>query len=246
MAKYVERVFLVLVPILMCPLFGQERFPVPPVKVYKHRIFLASGSKARLKLLHDACFEVVVLDQTCDERSLSVPDNNPKTLVKLIANAKMDCVVMPDIKDVSAQELSHGIYVVTADSMLEDMYGQVHGKPLDYADAVAKIKCMRPGLYAHSGFCVERRRYCSEKKCWECVGGRYVSVDSSWCVINIPDAMIDTYLMANPVALVSAGAMTMEGPGVLFVRDIRGACSTLIGLPLHQLKDALDALGFFD
>ncbi|KKR95955.1 MAG: Maf-like protein [candidate division TM6 bacterium GW2011_GWE2_41_16] len=215
------------------------------MSVYKHRIFLASGSKSRLKLLQDAYFEVAVLDQICDERSVTVPSNNPEDLVKLIADIKMDCVIMPQVETLAEHECE-GLYIVTADSMVEDMQGQVHGKPDDYADAIKKIKSMREGSFVHTGFCVEKRKYSELKQSWERVGERYNSVDSAWCFLDIPDDKIELYLTVQPIAVGCAGGMAMEGPGGLFVREIRGAYSTLIGLPLHQLKDALDAVGFFD
>ena len=84
------------------------------------------------------------------------------SFVLSIALYKMQHVILPDGKHEGDR-----CFVLTADTMSHDKMGVVHGKPVDRADAIAKIKATAAGSFLCTGFCLDR-------KVWKngCMGNR--------------------------------------------------------------------------
>ena len=61
---------------------------------------------------------------------------------------------------------------------------------------------------------------------------------------EVPDMYIDWYL-DNTIAMQCAGAMQVE-KALLFLKYISGSYSAIIGLPLFELRNALEMIGFFE
>ena len=60
----------------------------------------------------------------------------------------------------------------------------------------------------------------------------------------MPDNWIDIYLEKTPYLDVSGG-MAIEKYGNQFLKTVQGSYSTIIGLPLFEVREALEKLGFF-
>jgi septum formation protein len=201
-----------------------------------HLLYLASSSASRKQLLHESKIPFVCVQQTADESHCdhSLP---LEKLVATIAAYKMEHVVMPAGK--REGELA---YVITADTLAQDVDGTIQGKPFDRADAVAKIKSARNGSHISTGFCLEKKRWNGEQ--WETVA-RHEEVVSATCRYVVPDQAIEYYL-DNTSALSASGAIILEGFGQQFLQTVNGSYSTIIGLPLAEVRAALQELGFFD
>jgi len=212
---------------------------------YPNRIFIASSSSSRHMLLHDAGFDFVVLHQNCDEHACSSAQD-AQTLVRELAIAKMNHVQEPSIELFTDKELTEGIFVITADSVVEDSTGKIHGKPVDHTDALKKINNLRNGVHVHTAFCLEKWLFNTQKNTWLKGIQTVVVHDKAFCVMDISPEWAEWYLKHHSIAYRCAGAMAEEGVGSLFGKRIEGSYSTLIGLPLCRLREELAARGFFE
>jgi septum formation protein len=125
--------------------------------------------------------------------------------------------------------------------MVQDSKGNLHGKPKDRADAIAKLKQARHGNHLATGFCVERRRWDGLQWITEQHLEQVVTADY---LFYIPDQWINYYLDTT-LGLHCAGAAAVEGFGSQFLKRVNGSHSCIIGLPLFEVREALEQLGFF-
>jgi septum formation protein len=133
-------------------------------------------------------------------------------------------------------------FVLTADTMVQDASGVIHGKPIDREDAIKKIKGARHGSTACTAFCIDKKIWDGES--WIIQKRITDSVTVSY-LFDIPDAWIDIYLDTT-LGQQCAGGAAVEGFGSQFLRWVTGSHSALIGLPLFEVRQALEQLGFFD
>ena len=118
----------------------------------KSKLYLASKSQARYQLLQEARIPFVVIEQDADESQCdwSLPFEQ---LVTSIAVYKMHHVCLPQAEE------GECIFILTADTLVRDREGLIHGKPVDYADAIKKIKKLRHGAEISSAFCLHKKMY---------------------------------------------------------------------------------------
>ena len=201
----------------------------------KNVLFLGSKSPFRKKLLEEALIPIEVVGQYADETvcdwGLSLP-----LLEKDIALHKMNHTVLPDGK----QE-SDVCFVLTADTMSEDKDGVIHGKPVDKEDAIKKIKAARDGMRLCTAFCLDKKVWRNGK--WELLD-RATEIVSAEYVYYIPDEWIESYL-TNSYAMQCSGAIAVDGMSGLFLKDIQGSYTAMVGLPLFEVHRALEKFGFF-
>jgi septum formation protein len=202
----------------------------------KKLLYLASSSPSRKKLLEDAKIPFTVITQTADESHCewALPLD---ILVTKIAHYKMEHVHLP-----AGKVEGEICFVLTADTLSQDSNGVIQKKPIDRADAKYKIQGARNGASLSTAFCLE-------KNIWH--DGRWHMTDRIDNVVSakyrfiIPDTLIDYYL-DNSIGLKTAGAIAVEDFGLQFLESIEGSYSTIIGLPLFELRVALTELGFFE
>lgn len=201
----------------------------------QRQLYLASSSYSRQYLLKEAGIPFIITHHTYDESQCPF-DQPVADIVTTLADQKMNHASLPH----GAKE--DVIWVVSADTLSCDLAGQIYGKPDDYHDAVAKVRSLRDGASMYTGFCVERKRYVDgawrvEQTHTECV--------ESFCIFDVSDAWLDTYFSQHPIALKAAGAMAIEQYGLQFLKKIEGSYTGIIGLPLYEVRQALDNFGFF-
>lgn len=200
----------------------------------KNILLLASQSLSRKRLLGQVNIPFVLLDQYADEAACDWALPLPQ-LVESIAKHKMQQVIMP--KGTAGQEC----FVLTADTLTQDMQGNVLGKPQDRQDAIRMLKAVRNGGRVGTAFCLDKKIF--QFDTWQ-IKERIVRFVEARCIFDVPDHWIDRYL-ANSIALKASGAITVEGYGEQFFKELDGSYTTIQGLPLCQLRQALDQLGFF-
>jgi septum formation protein len=201
-------------------------------------LFLGSKSPSRQTLLKNARIPFVLVSQDADEQVCSVGLTLP-ALVREIALQKMTHVVLPPRQEIVADV----IFVLTADTMVQDVDGRICGKPADYQDAVTMIKSARRGMTLSTAFCIEKRIWNSEANAWDCVE-HVVHVVSSSYAVDVPDYLIDWYLKKS-ISMQCAGGFAIEEAGQQFVPWVNGSPSTIMGLPLYEVRVVLEQLGFF-
>ena len=140
-------------------------------------------------------------------------------------------------EDVAASDEADDAVVVGCDSVLE-LDGEVHGKPVDAAEAVARWRRMRgrSGVL-HTGHWVVDTRVDGG------TGATLGAVASTTVhFADVTDAEIDAYV-ATGEPLAVAGAFTVDGLGGAFVRGIEGDHHTVVGISLPLLRDLLLDVG---
>jgi len=201
----------------------------------KNILYFGSKSQSRKMLLDESQIPYVVVDQNADETAcdwnLSLPQ-----LVLSIAIYKMQHVILPDGK-----HEGDICYVLTADTMSHDKNGVIHGKPIDKADAIAKIKASAAGSFLCTAFCLDRKVW--KQDAWM-IEERIADVIAAEFIFLVPENWIDIYLEKTPYLDVSGG-MAIEKYGNQFLKTVQGSYSTIIGLPLFEVREALEKLGFF-
>ena len=180
------------------------------------RLVLASASPARLATLRSAGLDPEVMVSGVDESVVTTSD--PARLASELATLKARAVAAR----------CRDAVVVGCDSVLA-LDGEVHGKPRDAAEAVARWRSMRgrSGVL-HTGHCVIAPGYD------EVVRGAATTVHFA----ELSDAEIDAYV-ATGEPLKVAGGFTVDGLGGPFVRGIEGDHHTVVGISLPLLRELL-------
>ena len=201
----------------------------------KNTLYLASKSESRRLLLQESKIPFTLIEQDANEMACDWGLPLEK-LVLTIALYKMDHAILPPGTE------DQIIFVITADTLTQDLQGTIHGKPIDYDDAVNKIKSLRAGFRVYTGFCLDKKIF--ENGAWRLVE-RHTQCVGAHGNFAIPDNWIATYLAQQPRILDVAGAMAIEGFGMQFLESVDGSYSAIIGLPLTEVRQALEKLGFF-
>ena len=202
----------------------------------KNTLYFGSKSQSRRMLLEEAQIPFILVDQDADETACDWGLPLPQ-LVLSIALYKMQHVILPDGKtegDVC--------FVLTADTMSHDKTGKIQAKPVDRDDAIAKIRAARDGSFLCTAYCLDKKIWHQGK--WEIVE-RVADIVSAELVFFVSEQWIDFYLENTPYLQVS-GAIAVEKFGNQFLKVIHGSYSTVVGLPLFEVRQNLEKLGFFE
>lgn len=197
-------------------------------------LYLASKSQSRKTLLTKAGIPFELLEQDADEAQCdwTLP---LAAVVESIARFKMEQVIGPHKQEGTI------IFVLTADTLSVDNTGKIRGKPTDLDHAVAMIKAARgPNNVCGTAFCLDKK--IMKNGGWH-TQQRIIGYAQATYHIDIPDAMIEDYIKKAD-ALNGAGAIKIED-GAQFVKSIQGSYTAIIGLPMFELRQALQEIGFY-
>ena len=156
-------------------------------------------------------------------------------LVASIARFKMDHVTLQAGSDGDV------LFVLTADTLSQDADGTIQGKPTSREDAIQKIKRARDGSRLCTGFCLDKRVW--RDGAWQVDRRIEKAVETRYHFI-VPDEWLDTYITHAP-SMTSSNAIAVEGFGGQFLHEVRGSYTAIVGMPMYELRSALDELGFF-
>jgi septum formation protein len=178
---------------------------------------LASQSPRRRELLAQLGLDLRVVPAAADETPR--PGEPPRAYVERLAREKARAVA--------------GDWVLGADTTVA-LAGAILGKPEDDADA-------RRMLRALSG----RVHQVATGVCLRAPGGREeaFSVSSEVVFAELSGVQIAWYL-ATGEPRDKAGAYAVQGAGGVFVREVRGSVSNVIGLPVAETAALLARCGF--
>lgn len=188
---------------------------------------LASASPARRRLLQMVGIEPIVQPSYFDESQIQV--TNPARLVQELAQCKAESVAS-QIRDTYS---STGL-VLGCDSVLA-FNGEIHGKPKDAAEAIARWGQMRGRMgELYTGHTLID--LAQNKTLVRC---RMTQVYFA----NVSDREIAAYI-ATGEPMNCAGCFALEGKGGLFVEKLEGCHTNVIGLSLPLLRQMLFELGY--
>lgn len=203
-------------------------------KKTQYPLYLASGSATRKSLLTLSQIPFHIVSQNADESKASL-EQSLQSLVTELAQLKMNHIVYPFGKEGDVA------FFLTADTMTIDLDGKLYGKPINRADAIDMLRACRKGATVGTAFCLERKIF--SEGVWV-KQGFVVGYDQAWCIVDIPETFIDFYLDRVPFLDLS-GAISIEGFGDQFVKEVRGSYSAILGLPMYKVREALCELGFY-
>ena len=197
-------------------------------------LLLGSASRPRQILLEDALVPFIVVGHDANEDDIK--HTTIEETVLAIAQLKMDQVFMP-----ADEKEGCVLFVLTADSMGCTVDGVIHGKPKNREDAITKLKALSGESMTATGFCVEKRVI--KDGVWTTADKRE-GVVAARCKFEVPDAWLDRYL-ENSWALKAAGAIAIELYGAQFLKWVDGSSTSVMGLPMFEVRQALEEVGFF-
>ncbi len=201
-------------------------------------LLLASSSSSRQQLLREAGIDFRSVAHRFDE-NLIHQQGDHAVIVKTLAQCKARAVDLDGVQESS-------IIVLAADTLVSDREGVLFGKPRNYDHAVETLKSIRQGARVVTGVCCRRLERVVERGVvgWM-VSGELCEVVGADVSMDLPDAWIPIYLAGHKDFLYTAGALAVEGFGAQFVTAIQGSYSTVLGLPMVQVRSMLEQLGFF-
>jgi septum formation protein len=206
---------------------------VPQVTAH---LVLASASPARRRLLHTAGLEPSVVVSGVDEHA-AVAAAEQSLGTSLAAEEVALLLARAKAEDVAAQV--HDAVVIGCDSVLE-LDGEVHGKPRDADEAVARWQRMSGSTgVLHTGHWLVDTRDVGAGG----TGGTLGATASTTVRFGRLDEEEVAAYVATGEPLRVAGAFTLDGLGAPYVEGIEGDPSNVVGLSLPLLRELLAELG---
>jgi len=208
---------------------------------------LASASPARRATLTTAGVRPHVVVSTVDEDAVVAAHGvtDPQDVALVLAKAKAEDVAarLGEGADGGtgghcAADAEHCL-VLGCDSVL-DLDGEVHGKPADAEQAVARWVRMRGGTgVLHTGhWLIDARDPAGGG-----TGGTLGAVASTTVhFADVTDEEIAAYV-ATGEPLAVAGAFTVDGLGGAFVTGVEGDHHNVVGVSLPLLRELLQGVG---
>jgi septum formation protein len=187
------------------------------------RFVLASASPARRQLLETIGIPVEVQASLFDESSIQV--SQPAELVQMLAFEKARTV---------AQQCTSPALILGCDSILT-LKGEIYGKPADRVDAIARWQQMR----GQTGELYTGHALIDQSQNQTVVRCQITLVKFA----RVSDRQIEAYVETGE-PLNCAGCFALDGKGGLFVEEIQGCHSNVIGLSLPLLRQMLTDLNY--
>ncbi|MFM2429200.1 MAG: Septum formation protein Maf [Cyanobacteriota bacterium] len=198
------------------------------------RFILASQSPARRRLLQQAGIEPECMPSQFDEDAIVSP--NPAHLVETLAIGKAQVIADRLAADRLSNPGPTGAVILGCDSVLA-INGEIHGKPDHIDQAIARWQYMRGRvgeLYTgHALIQIQPD------------GTTRSLVRSAMTQVHFAqptDRQIAAYV-ATGEPLQCAGCFALEGKGSLFVAQLQGCHTNVIGLSMPLLNQMLGELG---
>lgn len=201
-------------------------------------IYLGSQSPIRKQLLLYAGIEYKTLDHASNEQ-LAYSPNDFGAHVLTIAQDKMKSLTLPSREEVGKDYL----FALTADTLVRTIHSnKILGKPTDRAHANLMLEYMRQEpVEVMTGCCLEKFYW--RQNAWVQESFEHWTAGAVAEFI-VDEAFVDTYFALNPNALNCAGGASIEDFGSSFLKTVNGSYSGVMGLPLFQLRQALQKLDF--
>ncbi len=201
---------------------------------------LASASKARQKLLDQIALRYKVIVSDFDETK--VKELNPCMKVKLLAKGKADSALKKLIKE---NKVLNTFQVLLGCDSLFEFEDEIFEKPINKEQLIARWKRMSgKSGFLHTGhYLISKNNSEFDLKSFSlnqpCEG--VVSTKIEFMSLS-QNEILKYASISEPYNC--AGGFAIEGHGGLFIKQIDGCFSNVIGLSLPWLKTSLEKLGF--
>ncbi len=202
---------------------------------------LASASPARRRLLEKAGISPLICPSHFDESQIQV--DHPRQLVETLAQCKAQVIVDQIRQGRSIKAVNSAFkqviptekaLVLGCDSVLV-VAGEIHGKPIDKAEAITRWQKMR----GHVGQLFTGHALIDVKTNHQQVQAKATQVHFA----SASDDEIKAYV-ATGEPMNCAGCFALEGKGGLFIEKLEGCHTNVIGLSLPLLRQMLHQLDY--
>ena len=204
-------------------------------------LYLASQSQTRKKLLTLADIPFCTIAHKSSECGIDLT-HSFEEYVLAIAKHKMEEVNLQD-PTIDPQK-TPTIFVLTADTLIRTCASkQILGKPTDLEDAKRMLRIIQEeSVDVATGCCLEKKSFVASA--WKTIAHKYW-VTAATCDFYVDEESLDLYFKKMPQALYGCGAGIVEDFGYNFLKSVNGSFTTILGLPLFELRMALKELGFW-
>ena len=188
-------------------------------------LFLASGSPRRRELLTQIGVPFAALSADIDETPLG--EETPHAYVERLARGKADAGLLQMANDPAYSTAC----VLGADTAVV-LDGRILGKPVDEADALAMLAALSGREHeVLTAVAVVDEQHCET---------RVVSSRVSFRPISVEEARA---YWASGEPRDKAGSYGIQGLGAVFVENLSGSYSAVVGLPLCETAEILQRFG---
>jgi len=188
-------------------------------------LYLASGSPRRRELLTQIGVPFTVLSAQIDETPLS--DETPTTYVERLARCKAEA----GLALLAVSDEGSSLCVLGADTAVV-LDGQILGKPVDEAEAVAMLSALSNREHeVLTAIAVLDNERCEIRVVRSLVRFRSIQVQEAqayWASGEPQD---------------KAGGYAIQGLAAIFVAGLHGSYSAVVGLPLCETAELLGRFG---
>ena len=185
-------------------------------------LILASASPRRQNLLQNLGFKCTVMPQDIDESPM--PAEKPAELVKRLALAKAESALARLIDADDRLVLGSDTIVVCEEEIL--------GKPVNKEDACAMLRLLSGRIHK----VLTAVALLNHRKQVAAMSVTRVGFST------LSDAEIEAYWQSGE-PLGKAGAYAVQGLGAMFVNDIQGSYSGVVGLPIFETVNLFKHFG---
>lgn len=180
-------------------------------------LVLASASPRRRQFLSSLGLQFTVFPAEIDETPML--GETPAAFARRMAMEKAEAVA----------RLRPESWVIGADTVVT-IDGEIIGKPADAAHALETLRKLRGRTHeVITGLSLS----CVQERCAESL-----AETTQVTFADFPDTVLAAYVRTGE-PLDKAGAYGIQAGGAFLVSELRGSCSSVIGLPLHRCVDLL-------
>ena len=201
-------------------------------------LYLGSKSKPRQKLVETAGIEYKVLKHNSDECGIDIK-HGFASYVLSIAEEKMDHLILPERSEAEKDY----IFVLTADTLVRSTKtNEVLTKPKDIEDGKKMLGILnQEPVEVVTGCCLDKKVW--NGKSWE-VQDKIHWTTKTIVEFCVDEKYLDLYFEQMPYALYACSSGIIEGFGENFLKSVSGSYTSVLGLPLYELRENLKKLGF--
>ena len=203
---------------------------------------LASASKARQKLLDQVALRYKVILSDFDETK--VKELNPIMKVKILAKAKAHSALKKLIRE--NKDLNDFKALLGCDSLFE-FEGEIFEKPINKDQLISRWLRMsgKSGVLHTGHYLISIDNFKNDIKDSSLNTYSEGIVSTKIKFMSLSNSQIIKYA-SIPEPYNCAGGFSIEGKGGIFIKEIDGCFSNVIGLSLPWLKNNLETLGLSD